>query len=257
MATPKRVTVGMEFYAPYADSNSKWIVRKSLGGAWLCEIVNDPIEIDGKTYPGEYNGTKKSFMSHEILTSLAMVAMFDGIADENQKFLQSQKPGTILHYHNSFGQYVRREVVRVGNVNKLKSIALVGKWDKHDLPKRYDNGEIYHPFHAKKILTGELDDGLQCSTTYEHPRFVKPGGDANKIDPRKLDPINLEVPPLEGDAKVATELWQLIEKVQAALNPPTEERRQEGDSKDPATPMKRLRAAYELLHPVLNGERED
>lgn len=257
MATPKRVTVGMEFHAPYADSNSKWIVRKSLGGAWLCEIVNDPIEIDGKTYPGEYNGTKKSFMSHEILTSLAMVAMFDGIADENQKFLQSQKPGTILHYHNGFGQYVRREVVRDGNVNKLKPIALVGNWEKRDLPQRYQDGNVYYPFHANKIITGELDDRLQSSTTYEHPNFSKPMGDARNIDPRKLDPISLEVPPLEGDVKVSAELWQLIENVQSKLNPSTEERRKEGDLRDPATPMKRLRAAYELLETLFGGEAED
>lgn len=247
---PPEVTTKTEFYAVYADSNAKWKVIKRLGGgAWLCRISADN---------PDYGGTEKSFLTREIQQSLAMSAMFEGIHDENQKFLQSQKPGTILHYHNGFGQYVRREVVRVGNVNKLKSIAMVGNWDKHDLPKRYENGTVYHPFHAKKILTGELDDGLQCSTTYEHPSFVKPRGDGrDKIDPRKLEPISLEVPPLEGDEKVATELWQLLEKVQAVLNPPTEERRQEGDLKDPATPMKRLRAAYELLNPLLNGERED
>jgi len=258
MAAPKRVTIGLEFYAPHADSNSKWIVRKSLGGSWLCEIINDPIEIDGKKYPGEWNGTKKSFLSHEILTSLSMAAMFDGIQDESQKFLQSQKPGAILHYHDGFGQYVRQIVVKDGGVNKLKAIALVGNWDKnHDLPRRSANGTINHPYHVKNILSGELHDRLNCSTTYEHPTFVKPRGGKDSIDPRKLDPINLELPPLEGDAKVASELWQLLEQVQVKLNPETEERRKEGDQFDPATPMKRLRAAFELMEPLLNGERED
>jgi hypothetical protein len=211
----------------------------------------------GKKYPGEWNGTQKSFMSAEILGSLGMSALFAGIHDENQKFLQSQKPGTILHYHNSFGQYVRQIVVKDGSVNKLKPIALVGNWDKHDLPYRHANGTVCQPYHAKKILSGELYDSLQCSTTYEHPTFVKPGTKFNNIDPRKLDPLSLELPPLEGDAKVATELWQLIEQVQAKLNPETEDRRKEGDQFDPTTPMKRLRAAYELLEPLLNGKRED
>ena len=255
--TPKRVTVGLEFYAGYADSNSKWIVRKSLGGAWLCEIINDPIEINGKTYPGEYNGTKKSFMSAEILGSLGMSALFSNLADDNEKFLQSQKPGTILHYHNGFGNYVRQIVVLHEGRMKLKAIALVGEWAKHDLPMRRANGDISSPYHVKKIQDGELSDRLQCSTTYEHPTFSKPRGGKESIDPRKLNPINLELPPLEGDIKVATELWQLIERVQAKLNPETEERQKEGNQFDPATPMKRLRAAYELLEPLLNGERED
>lgn len=247
--TPIEVEPLLTFYSAYADSNAKWRVIKRIGsGVWLCRIIDNL----------DYNGTEKSFLTEEIQQSLAILVTLQEIHDENQNFLQSQNPGTILHYHNGFGQYVRREVVQVDGVKKLKSIAMVGNWEKHDLPKRYENGEVYYPFHANRILNGKLDDALQCSTTYEHLNFVKPmGGGRDKIDPRKLEPISLEVPSPQGDEKVAIELWQLIESLQDVLNPSTEERLKEGDFKDPATPMKRLRAAYELLSPILDGKRED
>jgi len=245
--TVKRIKAGLTFRAHYADSNPKWEVIKSLGGSWLCRITKDELD---------YAGTEKSFLSSEILQSISFAEYFTKALDKDADYLQNQKPGTILHYHNSFGSYVRKEIVLHEGRKKLKSIALVGNWSKNDLPSRQQNGEIYHPYHVKQILEQELTDRVNGTSIYENPSFVKPGGSNNSFDPRKCDPISLDLPPLEGDAKTSTELWTLLERVQEKINPQTEELRKEGNKFDPKTPMNRLRAAYDLLEPIF-AESED
>ncbi len=236
---PTKVSVGMKFTAAYADSNSMWIVRKSLGKSWLCEIIDE----EGKGMC-DWVGTQKAFLPREILGSLRMSAMWQGIQDENEQFLQSQPEGAILHYHNSQGSYVRRQVVIKDGRRYLKDIALVGNWDAHDLPKRREDGSVYMPYHPQQILEGKLNDHLQVSTTYEHPSFVKPGTHrgANLIDPRKLAPISLELPEETPEQKETARQWILIASVQSALNDIPEI--------GPDTPMNRLR----LAHAILNNE---
>ena len=58
----KRVKKGMQFRSTLADGNPLWVVKRSLGGAWLCEVVDEPIEIDGKVWTGDFAGAEKSFL---------------------------------------------------------------------------------------------------------------------------------------------------------------------------------------------------
>jgi hypothetical protein len=159
--------------------------------------------------------------------------------DENENFLQRQPVGTTLHYHNSGNAYVRYEVVLDNGVKKLKSVALVGEWHKHDLPHRCINGEISYPYHAQKIIDGELRDSLQVSTTYESPEFRREG----RIDPRKLQPISLDVPDMTPDQAESARLWKLISAVKDAL----EQRHENLDAFSSEYPRRNLEAAKELL----------
>lgn len=38
----------------------------------------------------------------------------------------------------------------------FKPLALVGSWRKSDLPQRQADGSIYYPYHANKVMTGEV-----------------------------------------------------------------------------------------------------
>ena len=85
---PKRVKKGMQFRSVLADGLALWVVKRSLGGAWLCEVVDEPYEIDGKVYEGDYTGTEKSFLSREILASANYEAIFKGISNDHDRFLR-------------------------------------------------------------------------------------------------------------------------------------------------------------------------
>lgn len=249
-----QVKAGMQFRAIHADSNALWNVVHFLGGgSWLCEIVDEPIEIRGRKVSSDWAGTQKAFLANEILGSIDRAASLNRVMDENERFLQEQPEGALLHYHNGFGTYVRQVVVLHEGRKKLKPIAMLGPWFEYDLPYYRPNGDKAEGYYVKKILEGELSDRLQVSTTYEHPSFVKPRGvvevtgqPRDQIDPRKLTPHKLELDPLVGDKAEAARLWKVVEEVQAALklNFPV----QSGiDERDPKTPKRLLLAAFKLL----------
>lgn len=238
--TAKTVQVGLTFHHHYADGHPEWKVIRRVGDdCWACQIINCP----------DYSGTVQAFFSQQIIAAIESANRCVSRADENAEFLNKQKIGAIIHYHNGFGTYVRELVVEVNGKKMLKPIALVGNWAKHDLPSRRTRGEIYYPHNARRVVEGELTDHLEQSTTYEHPNFVKPGGDARNIDPHKLEPISLELPILDGDAKVAASLWRLLQSTVDILNLP---RQPNEDVNDPQAPMSRLRKAFELMRPILD-----
>jgi predicted RNA-binding protein with EMAP domain len=54
------------FRATHADGNPLWLVKAHQGrDTYLCEVVNEPIEVNGKTYDGEWAGTRKAFLGIE------------------------------------------------------------------------------------------------------------------------------------------------------------------------------------------------
>jgi hypothetical protein len=241
-----KVKKGMKFLYAYADSQSEWEVIDYLGkGSWLCRIGRDNLD---------YSGIEKAFLDRDILGSLNLSRVFANIIDKSKKFLMEQKPGTVIHYHNGFEQYVRQVVVEHEGVNKLKPVALVGKWDKRDLPSRKPNGEIHYPYHAKQILDGVLSENLNYSTTYEHPEFNRKNG----INPHLSEPINLELPEITGDLLVATKLWKIVEEAQSILEEAQSllHPKERSDVTDPAILIKRLRNVFDLISPLF-GERED
>jgi hypothetical protein len=116
--------------------------------------------------------------------------------NDSDGFYDSLTSGSIVHYHNGFGQYVRCEVTED---HQLKSIALVGNWGKNDLPYRYPNGEICLPYHVKKIMSGE-GWRTPADNIFEYSKFSRTGNAT--VDPRQLSPIDLTVPPMTAEEHV-------------------------------------------------------
>ena len=107
----RRVKKGMQFRSTLADGNPIWEVKRSLGGAWLCEVVDEPFEIDGKVYESDFAGAEKSFLSREILAANAYEDMFKDMRSDHDGFYASLDEGDIVHYNNGFKNFVRCEVV--------------------------------------------------------------------------------------------------------------------------------------------------
>lgn len=207
----KRVKKGMQFRSTLADGLPLWEVKRSLGGAWLCEVVDEPYEIDGKVYSDDFAGTQQSFLSREILAANAYESLHKNLMNEHDRFYASLDEGDIVHYNNGFKNFVRCEVVFDADEqkNKLKPIALVGEWRDYDLPKRQANGEIYYGYNAQQIIDGStFEPNVTC--IYEAGNFA--------FDPRSLPPIDLSVPAMTEEEEQEAVRCQLIGRVQEIIS---------------------------------------
>jgi hypothetical protein len=238
------VTTGVRFRSVYADSNALWEVKRRRGsGVWLCEIVNEPFEIDGRMIDSDWNGHQDVFQEKDIIAAVRQAQLFEQLGRETDGFYASMVPGAVYHYHDSFGKFVRCKAVRTAEGMKLKPIALVGKWGKWDLPSRYLNGKINLPYHAKHVLEGGDDAAWQPSPScvYESPDYSY----KNEDDPRQMPAIDLTVPPMTAVEEAQAKLWLAVEEAQQALSD------RENSGSDPAV---RLRAALAVIQPALEGE---
>ena len=208
----KRVKKGMQFRSTLADGNPLWVVKRSLGGAWLCEVVDEPYEIDGKVYESDYTGAEKSFLSREILSANAYEAIFKSISNDHERFYASLDEGDIVHYNNGFKNFVRCKVVFDADEqkNQLQPIALVGEWSNHDLPKRRANGEIYNGYNVQQIIDG--------STFEPNVTCIFEAGTNHSDDPRSLPPIDLSVPAMTEEEEQEAVRCQLIGRVQEIIS---------------------------------------
>ena len=239
-----KVKAGMQFRAVIADANALWKVVSHQGRqSWLCEVVNEPIVIDGKTYPGEYTGQQKAFLASEILRSVAWETTIGNLIDQGEQWYKNLPLGTTVHYHNGFDAFVRCEVVTGTDQsdnqikNMLKPIALVGNWSQYDLPSRSYDGKIHLGYHAKQISEHTLFRP-NASNCYEFSGFLK-----KKIDPRTLTPVALGLPSMTAEESKAAELWQIIENIHDLTD---SQNFRDEDLKSPETPMKYLQQIAEL-----------
>jgi hypothetical protein len=170
-----RIKVGTKFRYHYADSNPEWEVIGARGrGTWDCQIV--ATELD-------YAGTQKCYSSEEINGALQMADFWENTANESVGFYANLREGTIVHYKNGFGQFVR---CRVTKTKELLPFELVGNWREFDLPKRQADGSVYLGYHAEKIQ--------QKKTFRPHASNIWEFNHGNQPDPTTLPAINLDVP---------------------------------------------------------------
>ena len=70
-----------KFRAYYADSNPLWVVVEKRGrgprGVWLCEVVNEPEEINGEMYDSDYLGRQDVFTTEDIIAYFKSTAEKD------------------------------------------------------------------------------------------------------------------------------------------------------------------------------------
>ena len=202
------VQPGMTFRSAYADGNPLWKVVEARGrGTWLCEIVNEPIEYNGRVIGSDFAGTRKAFLTGEITRSVNMAKMFENLHDEHASFYANLKVGQTVHYHNGFNTWVRCTVVRDGNENKLKPVALLGPWARYDLAHRNQDGTLAEGYYVKKIRTGELFTP-NASNLFE--AGCKPG---DGIDPNTLSPLDLSVPEMTPAEAATAALWQKVQEI--------------------------------------------
>jgi len=193
------------FRSTYADSNALWKVISSKGkGIYLCEIVNEPIEIDGRTLDGDYAGVQKAFLREEILRSLNWQNLFENIHDESDKFYSNLSVDDIVHYNNGFSQYVRCKVVVEDNEKKLLPVALVGIWREYDLPHRRINGDIQYGYYPKQIME-RISMRPNATNIWE---FKREGA-----NPANLLPIDLSVDDMTQEQSEIARKWQIVQRI--------------------------------------------
>jgi hypothetical protein len=148
----------------------------------------------------------------DVRAQVARAQAFNAIFRKTDTFYGRLKVGQILHYDNSFNQYVRC-IVEDG-VNKdgergmlLVPIALVGDWKSHDLPKRQPNGSINWGYHVEGIR--ECRGWQPNEGSIYEARTRRP----NDKDPRNMMPLDLTVPAMTPEQERIAIGVSAIEKV--------------------------------------------
>jgi hypothetical protein len=205
------IKINDTFRSAYADSNALWkVIKKKSGDVYLCEIVNEPVEYDGKVFDGDYAGTQKVFLAQEVERSINFERVFDKIRQNHDEYYDSLVEGQIVHYHNGFGEYVR---CRVNQDNKLVPFALVGNWRSHDLPKYLPDGTVYLPYRCKQIAS-QTPFKPNASNIFEYPEF----SDKNKFDPTNAPEVNISVPEQTDEEKRVSNLWLTVKEIQKEIS---------------------------------------
>jgi hypothetical protein len=179
---------GKRFRSVIADCNALWEVKRSRGrGVFECEVVNEPIEIDGKTYDGDFAGRRGVFTREDIEAKLRWQAFSDERWAEHEGFYEGLGDHQVVHYHHGGGEFIRCHAVVAGPRHELdhpcvkegekalKIVALVGKWRDYDL--RPDG------YHVQRI--GRLFKP-NASCIYENP---KAPAQTRREDPRHMKPV--------------------------------------------------------------------
>jgi hypothetical protein len=217
MGRPASVKIGTTFRYTHADSNPLWKVVASKGrGCWVAEIVNEPVEIDGKLIDSDWVGHTKVFGNEEIASAVKSDNFWKQSRDSHAGFYASLKVGQIVHYCNGFEDYVRCEVVNVDGKNLLKPIGLVGKWGTHNLPSRNPDGSIYYSYHAGMIVKGSTFEPNYSNIVESPSHRARPGYSASEVV--VLPVIDISVPEMTPGKKKVADALALRSKIQTVLD---------------------------------------
>lgn len=214
------------FRSTYADGNPLWRITGRAGrGAWYAVSEDDM----------DYSGIRKAFTTDEVRRALQWQSNVSRVFADHDRFWETIPLDSIVHYHDSFGRYVRGTVKILTPTNSdvphhygqrgIVPTALVGAWAPNDLPHRDNHGDITAGYQARKIHSG--DGGWQPSHTcmVEGTHRLR----ADEPDPRTLEPLDLSDPPeLTGDDARAARILRIrrqafrdIEALHSYTNGPT------------------------------------
>lgn len=184
---------GNRFRSMVADSNCLWEVKRSRGaGVFECEVVGEPWEHNGVTYPGEFAGRRDVFTRGHIEQALAAAELSEERMRKHEEFYTNLGLGQLVHYHSGGTSFIRCEVVVAGAPHELDHpcvkqgeralkivafVTFVGEWMNYDLkPGGYLAQRMGHLFKPN------------ASSIYENP---KAPCHKEHADPQHLEPIEL------------------------------------------------------------------
>lgn len=206
--TKNPIPIGHEFRRVYADGNCLWTVTKHVGPDHVEARINDD-DLD-------YGGVVDSFRVADIQASAAMDGLFRDAFAERDRLWANATVGETLHYHNSFGKFVRGEVVVLDDGTKgLKCTALVsstregengerwGGWDTYDLTTWFPDGTVRTGYHVDKVVEGDAWQA-PADSIYEWQRDrMADWTDPRTAEPESLDPPERDVETIRRHKRVA------------------------------------------------------
>jgi len=208
------VKIGTTFRRPIADGNPLWEVVSIQGDHADIVCVNEPIMINGTSYDSDYAGTRSSELLSEIRRRMNAAAFFERAIKAGVDFWASQEVGTVLHYHDSFGRFVRGVVVLDEDGKKaMRPTAMVGEWREFDVVRRTPSGDLQYGYHARRIMDGSTF-APNASNIFESPEFRRT---PKHGDPRTMTPMSLELPEPTPQEKIQQMQERMAETVIGTL----------------------------------------
>lgn len=230
-----------QFRWTYADSNPLWVVTRKVGkDTFEATSQDEPIEIDGKIYEGDYAGIVQAFRGDDIRRAVDFDQRWAEAGNANDQFYAQLRLGQVVHYDNGFTQFIRCEVVEENGEKQLKPIALIGNWRDGELVTRYPNGDVRKSYHVEQVESGRpFHPHFSCIWEAYGPakrkdsmRFVTSIGHLNDIgkarhaelryqvafDPTKEQPLTWELPPMSPKEEQVARLWEAIEEIKDMLS---------------------------------------
>jgi len=188
-AKADRTLIGRYITHPFADGNAVYRITATSKTRATIEVVDI-----GDAWVLPAWGRKATIPLTKVRAILSQrdnLAAFFAKTDD----WWAQAEGTIVHYDNGFGDYVRGKIVTHEGEKQMLPIALVGNWKSHDLVNRNTDGSLRYGYHAKRVINGE-PFRPNASNMVEFPGHSLRGGG----DPRKMSPIALTPPGMRKPA---------------------------------------------------------
>lgn len=216
--------VGEIIRFPVADGYAQYLVWKERP----LELVHLALG-DAWSIPASHaRGIRLADVRQHVEASKAMQAIFQG----NQDWWDAQALGTVVHYDNGFGQFVRGVIVDDGGERKMQPTALVGHvitadtpvedirehggWRDHEVARRTAYGDVDYGYHAKHVLTRE-SMRPHPGNIVESPDY---SGSKLGVDPREMEPIDFDslLPQPDDDRLAAEALCRLVNRIAHVCN---------------------------------------
>ncbi|BDZ52744.1 hypothetical protein GCM10025867_49850 (plasmid) [Frondihabitans sucicola] len=209
---PTRVSKGMRFRSPMADGQPLFEAIRSLGNArWECVVIDEPIEFDGRTIPSDFAGHHEVFMSESILHKVAFEARWKAAQSDEEIWWDQQIVGTTVHYHDSFGAFVRASIVRDADGAKaILPTALVGN-HRNRLVTLNADGSVYYSYHVKQIME-KATFRPHSGNIWENSDHLK----ARHDDPSLLPALDLSAPEATPEEQAEQAIVRKLAEITAA-----------------------------------------
>lgn len=191
MNASAQVRIGDEFNYVIADSNPRFRITSIRGDVVAAVALDDPIELNSKVYPGDYDGMVKDFLLSDVESLVkherSWAKMAVQMSHEEDDFWSAAQPGQVLHLSHFGSAFIRGHVVVDDQQKKFVPTALVGDWNEVYLPRRKADGSIFHPYHVQQI-------NERAAYRPNHTNFYEANPQRHKVDPTSFEEVDLTLP---------------------------------------------------------------